>query len=113
MEWQYWFFNGIRSIDALIYLVCAVISGTRLSRSPAGVFGSIGFGLLFLSSMSSNIFRFMSAQGPGRGVMTVIAMGLQLLGFLGLLCLLAMLLTIKINKKADASQSPTNTNPSG
>jgi hypothetical protein len=107
MEWQYWFFNGIRSIDALIYLVCAVICGTRLSRSPAGVFGSIGFGLLFLSAMSSNVIRFMLMRTHGFYAINPIATVLHLLGFLGLLCLIAMLLTIKVNKKTDAVDHPS------
>jgi hypothetical protein len=101
MPWQHWFYSLLHIIDVLFLAACAVISGIRFYRSPAGFFGPIGFGLLFLGVMLPSLLSLMQASESGRSMMSTVIVGSQLVALVGMFCVIVMLLTIKVSKKSE------------
>jgi membrane-bound ClpP family serine protease len=98
-------------LKVLLFIACAIVSGIRFNRSAGGIFGPIGFGLIVISYLLPMPFSPMYRHMPDIRMMQIASITSYFIGFMGILCILAMLFTAKVNKKTDVSQSPTNTNP--
>jgi hypothetical protein len=100
------FYYLMNFIVSLLLVVCAVVSAVRLSRSPAGIFGPIGFGLLFVESVVSHKIMLLSRMF-GTNPMYLDYTLLPVLLGLGFLFIVLMLFTMRVNKKTDVVERPS------